>query len=121
MYVSFAKCLEILWKTWERAPESVKNKHSNKFSKFLIFFENFRKSSEVFGNLRKKQPSSISEMFLKSSEIVGSLRKNRKISESSQNDLPTLFENFRKPSEVFGNARKTSETLGKLSNVIRGS
>ena len=49
-----------------------------------------------------------------SSEIFGKSRK------SSQNDLPTLFENFRKSSEVLGNARKTSETLGKFSNVIGG-
>ena len=42
------------------------------------------------------------------------------MSESSQNNLPTLFENFRKSLEVFGNAWKTSETLGKVSNVIGG-
>ena len=65
------------------------------------------------------------EFCLKSSEIVGSLGKssevfgkNRKMSESSQNDLPSIFENFRKFLEVFGNARKTSETLGEFSNVM---
>ena len=70
-----------------------KNKHSEKFQKFLKIFGSLRKSSEVF-------------------------EKNRKMSESSQNDLPTIFENFRKFSEVFGNVRKTSETLGKFSNAI---
>ena len=61
---------------------------------------------------------------MKSSEVIGNLRKSsekiRKMSESSQNDLPTLFENFRKSLEVLGNARKTSENLGKFSNVIGG-
>ena len=45
------------------------------------------------------------------------------MSESYQNDLPTLFENFWKfseSSEMFGNARKASETLGNFSNVIGG-
>ena len=42
------------------------------------------------------------------------------MSESSQNDLPTRIENFRKFSEVFGNARKTWETLGKFLNVFGG-
>ena len=52
-----------------------------------------------------------------SADIFG---KNPKMSESSQNNLPTLFENFRKSSEVFGNARKTSKTLGRFSIVIGG-
>ena len=38
--------------------------------------------------------------------------------ESSQNDLPTIFENFRKFAEVFRNAQKTLETLRKFSNVM---
>ena len=46
------------------------------------------------------------------------------MSEDSQNDLPALFmkvfKNFRKSSEVFGNARKTLEILRKFSNVIGG-
>ena len=45
------------------------------------------------------------------------------MSENSQNDLPTIFEDFRKlwkSSEVLGNARKTSETLGKFSNLFGG-
>ena len=50
----------------------------------------------------------------KSSKIFESVRKN---SESTQNDLPTIFENFRKSSEVFGNAQKSLETLEKISNV----
>ena len=64
------------------------------FLKFLKIFENCQKSSEIFE----------------------SLRKNRKMSESSQNDLRTLFENFRKFSEIFGSARKPSE----ISHVIGG-
>ena len=58
----------------------------------------------------------IFEVFLKSSEIVGSFRKpseffgkNRKMYESSQNDLPTLYENFRRFSEIFGSVRECSE------------
>ena len=92
-------------------------------------FENLWKSSEVFGKIQKlsqsafkKQLFSIFELFVKSSEIVGSLRKSsevfgkdRKLTENSQNDLPTIFEDFRKfsemASEVFGNARKTSENF----------
>ena len=40
------------------------------------------------------------------------------MSESSQNNLPTNVENFRN-FRVFGNGRKTSETLGEFSNVMR--
>ena len=105
-----------------------KNQHSNKFPKFLKVFGNLRKSSDVFGKIQKlsqsafkKQLFSFFELFVKSSEIVGSLRKSsevfgkdRKLTENSQNDLPTIFKDFRKflemASEVFGNARKTSET-----------
>ena len=40
------------------------------------------------------------------------------MSETSQNDLPKTFENFRNFLEIFVNARKTSETLGEFSNVL---
>ena len=82
----------------------------------------FRQVSEIFENLRKKseniakcliRPSSILKFLMKSSEV-------RKKSESSQNDLPTVFENFRKSWDMFGNARKTLETLGNFSNVFGG-
>ena len=43
------------------------------------FFECFLKSSEIVGSLQK------------SSEVFG---KNRKMSESSQNNLPTIFKIF---------------------------
>ena len=56
------------------------------FQHFLIFFE-------TVGNCQK------------SSEILG---KNRKMLESSQNNLPTLFKNFQKFSEIF-------ESIGKCS------
>ena len=65
-----------------------------------ITFQHFWNFFEIFGNCRK------------SSEIFGSLRKNRKMSESSQNNLPTLFENFRQLSEIFGSVRKCSENFG---------
>ena len=130
-----------------------KNKHSDKFPKFLKIFGNLRKKSENVARC-SRQPSGIFN-FLKSSEIIGSLRmsskifgqfqkivamsfqhfsiflksleifgKNGKMSESSQNDLPTVFENFRKFSAIFGSVRKCSEnfgTLGNFSNVIGGS
>ena len=47
-----------------------------------------------------------------SSEIFGKSRK------SSQNDLPTLFENFRKFSEIFGSARKCSENFGNPRKIF---
>ena len=105
-----------------------KNQHSNKFPKFLKFFENLRKSSEVFGNLRKSSgkirklarsgQNNISAFlsFLKSSEIFGSLRK---MSENSQNDLPTIFEDFRKFSEIFGSIRKCSENFGNPWKIFK--
>ena len=83
-------------------------------------------SSEIFGKFKNCpkvlkttfQHFSIFLNLRKSSEVFG---KNRKMSENSQNDLPTIFEDFRKlwkSSEVLGNARKTSETLGKFSNLF---
>ena len=60
------------------------------FQHFLIFFE-------TVGNCQK------------SSEILG---KNRKMLESSQNNLPTLFKNFQKFSEIF-------ESIGKCSKNFR--
>ena len=42
VYVSFVECLEILWKTWENAPESAK-------TNIPTSFRHFSKSSEVFG------------------------------------------------------------------------
>ena len=51
-------------------------------------------------------------------KIFGSLRKSsnvfrnlRKISESSQNYLTTIFENFRKCSEMLGKLREPSENF----------
>ena len=95
-----------------------------------------RKPSDVFRNLRKISKTCRKVLkitfqqfwhFLKSSEVFANLRKkigkNRKMSESSQNDLPTLFENFRNFSEIFGSVRKCSENFGnprKISNVIGG-
>ena len=85
-----------------------------------FFFKFFFGSLRTSGNLWKileivakclKQPSSILNFFLNLQKLLEVFRKNRKMLESSQNDLPTLFENFWKSSEVFGNARKTSETL----------
>ena len=72
-----------------KALESAKNKHSDKFLKFL----------KIFGNLWK------------SSEISGNLRKNQKMSQSAKNDLPAFlsFLNLQKLSKVFGNLRKSSE------------
>ena len=47
----------------------------------------------------------------KSSKIFESVRKN---SESTQNDLPTIFENFRKSSEVFDTLKRDLGTDNKL-------
>ena len=58
VYVSFVECLEILWKTWEKAPESAKTNIPTNFRNF----ENFLKSSEIFRSLRT------------SSEILGKIR-----------------------------------------------
>ena len=54
-------------------------------------------------------------MLQKSSEVFG---KNRKMSESSQNDLPTLFESFWKFLEIFGSVRKCSENFGNPRKVF---
>ena len=50
-----------------------------------------------------------------SSEVFG---KYRKMSESSQNDLPTVLENFRKLSEIFGSVRKCSENFGNPQKIF---
>ena len=101
-----------------------KNKLSNKFPKFLKFFGNFRKSSEIFEKLENvtkcsRRPSSILkfcyEIFgnhWKSSDIFGNLRKS---SESSQNDLPTFFWEY---SEIFGSVQKCSENFGNPRKIF---
>ena len=55
--VSFVECLEILRKTYGKAPESAKTNIPTSFQNF----ENFRKSLEKSENVTKcsKQPSSI--------------------------------------------------------------
>ena len=105
------------------------------FQHFSFFYEIFRnhwKSLEVLGCLRKsseicRKVLKMTFQHVKSLEIIGSLQKSsevfekkRKMTESSQNNLQTLSEDFRKSSEVFGNARKTSEIFGKFLNVIGG-
>ena len=40
------------------------------------------------------------------------------MSESSQNDLPTRFENFRKFSEIFGSVRKCLENFGNPRKIF---
>ena len=59
-----------------------KNKHSDKFPKFLKIFANLLKSSEIFGKIgecRKVLKTTfldLPELFMKFSEIIGNLRKN---------------------------------------------
>ena len=93
------------------------NKHSDKFPKFL------KKFSEVFGKNRRMSRSAQNDLpaflkFLKFLKVFRIIWK--KMSESSQDDLPAIFVNFQKFPEIFGNAWKTSENLGKFSNVIGG-
>ena len=40
------------------------------------------------------------------------------MSENSQNDLPKIFEDFRKFSEIFGSARKCSENFGNPRKIF---
>ena len=65
--VSFVECLEILWITEEKPPESTKTNIPTSF------FGNLRKSSEIFGKNRK------------SSEKTGKCRKV----------LKTTFQHFK--------------------------
>ena len=87
------------------------------FQHFKLFYEifgNHRKSSDVFGNLRK-----ISETCCKVLKITFQHLK-------FFSNLRKFLELFGKKSEnvgkfskqSFGNARKTSETLGKFSIVM---
>ena len=60
--------------------------------------------------------------MLKTEVFNGSLQKSSEkngnlMLKSSQKDLPTLFKNFPKFLEIFGNTWKTSENF---ENVIRG-
>ena len=126
VYVSFVECLEILWKTQEKALESAENKHSNKFPKFLKIFRNLWKSSEISGSLQKKsanvtkclkQPSSIF-YFFKSLEIIRSLQKISEIVAKCLKQPSSIFEfflNLQKLLEVFGNLQKKSENVRKFS------
>ena len=85
-------------------------------------------SSEIFRSFRKlpplkclKQPSSIFEIFgncRKSLEIFRSLGKNRKMLESSQNDLPSLFENFQNFLEISGNVWICLENFGNPQKIF---
>ena len=65
---------EILWKTYIGTGEC-KNKHSNKFPKFLKIFGNLRKSLEKIAKC-SKQPSGVFYFFksLEISEVFGSLQ-----------------------------------------------
>ena len=105
--VSFVECLEILLKTLEKAPESVKNKHPNKFPKFLKIFGNLRKSSEISGSLwkssgeirkcRKALKTTFQHFlnfFLKSSEIIGSHWMSLEIFGNCRKVLKTTFQHF---------------------------
>ena len=77
-----------------------KNKHSDKFPKYLKIFGNLLKSSEIFGkkseNVAKcsRRPSSILKLFY---EIFGSHRKSSE-----------FFECLRKSSENFGNLSQSA-------------
>ena len=82
----FGNSLDNLWKsTGER-----KNKHSNKFPKFL----------KIFGNLREK---------------IGKCRKVLKITFQHFWNFFEIFGNCTRSSEIFGSLRKNSENVGKLS------
>ena len=130
---SFVECFGIIWKTLEKAPESAKNKHSNKFPKFLNLFKNFRKSSETIGNCRKELKTTFQHFLIlfKSSEIIGSLRMSSDNFGNCRkaNNLPAflkVFEIFeivgslRKSSEVFGENRKMSESSqNDLSTLLK--
>ena len=117
IFENLRKSSEIFRKNWKMS-QSASRRPSSILKFFNEIFGSFRKSWQFFGCLRK-----ISEIcrkvlkitfqhlnfFLnvrKLSEVFG---KNRKMLESSQNDLPTLFENFR---EIFGSVRKCSENFG---------
>ena len=82
-------------------------------------------SSDLFGKFRELKMTFLLFYFFKSLEIVGSLRKssevlgkNQKMSESSQNNLPTIFENIRKFSEVFRSLRKCLENFGDPQKIF---
>ena len=80
------------------------------------FFGKLRKKHQRVQKQTFRQVSKILKIFRKSSEVFGNLRKNRRMPQSAQNDLPAFLiflKNFRKLSEVFGNLRKISETVAK--------
>ena len=116
----------------EKVPESAKTNIPTSFRnfwKFLKIFGNLRKSSDVrkssekFGNCPKVLKTIFQHFwsFLifgnlrKSSEVFG---KNLKMSENSQNDLPTIFEDFRKFSKIFESVRKCSENFGNPQKIF---
>ena len=87
-----------LWNLWKTS-ETVQKCFPDVFMSFLNFqkiFGSVRKSSEIFGKLRKRFKSNF-EMFLWFFKIFGKLRKS---------------------SKVFGNLRKFS---GRHRNVHNGS
>ena len=91
----FGNSLENLGKS----TREYKNKHSDKFPKFLKIFGNLWKSSEKIGECRKVLKTTFQAFLNFFFEIFGNYWKSlevRKLSESSQNNLPTIFVNFRK-------------------------
>ena len=96
------------------------------FYDFLKHSENLRKSSEIFGKLGKRFKSNF-QMFLgffkifgKYSEKFGSVRKSSEILENGSKVIFRCFYDFLKLNfrKIFGNLRKSSETIGKFPNVI---
>ena len=90
-----------------------KNKHSNKFSKFLKIFGNLRRSSEKIEKRRKVLKTTFQHFDL--FKIFGNCRKSSEI----VGEFPKLSSRTSwKFSKIFGNLRKCSENFGKFSNVI---
>ena len=91
------------------------------FHDFLKFSENFRKSSEVFGNLRE-----FSENFGNGSKVIFRFFKIsgksseifRIVQKTLENDSKVIFRCFYDFLKFLENLRKSSEVFGKLRNCL---
>ena len=115
-YMSFTSPLLNVWKFFGKLKKKHPRVQKQTFQQVSKFFW---KSSEIFRSLRKKsenvakyskKPSGIFYFFKKNlQKLLEVFGKNQKMSESSQNDLPTIFVYFQKCLENFGNPQKIFE------------
>ena len=114
-----------VWKFFGYLRKKHRTVQKQTFRQVSEMFENFRKSSEIFGKCSRRLSSILKKFYeifgncRKSSEIFGSLLKRlENVGKFSKRSSDTFW----KFSEIFGSVRKCSEMLGnpwKIFECIR--